>query len=97
MNRSAAGRALAFYVPYMWRFAVLRRPQPLIYGIVVTDRCNLACRGCEVANLGRRSMTWGELTEAMRSAWGRGYRELYFSGGEPMLWHDGEYTLEDAG
>ena len=89
-------KALAFYLPYAWRFVVLRRPEPLIYGIAVTDRCNLHCRGCEVANTGRPSMTWDRLVEAMRNAWRRGFREMYFSGGEPMLWRDGEHTLEDA-
>lgn len=88
--------ALAFYIPYAWRFAVLRRHEPLIYGIAVTDRCNLRCRGCEVANTGRPSISWDGLVDAMRSAWRRGFRELYFSGGEPMLWSDGGRTLEDA-
>jgi MoaA/NifB/PqqE/SkfB family radical SAM enzyme len=32
----------------------------------------------------------------MRDAWARGFRELYFSGGEPMLWRDADYTLADA-
>ncbi|OFW66555.1 MAG: hypothetical protein A2Z12_02035 [Actinobacteria bacterium RBG_16_68_21] len=89
-------KALGFYVPYVWRFAVLGRREPLIYGVALTDRCNLACRGCEVANTGRRSMNWEELVVAMQGAHRRGYRELYFSGGEPMLWRDGGRRLEDA-
>ena len=32
----------------------------------------------------------------MRDAWQARIRELYFSGGEPMLWRDGGRTLEDA-
>jgi MoaA/NifB/PqqE/SkfB family radical SAM enzyme len=88
--------ALRHYVPYAWRFMVLRRAEPLIYGIAVTDRCNFHCRGCRVANTGRPAMTWDELVRAMHDAYGRGFRELYFSGGEPMLWRDGEHRLEDA-
>jgi MoaA/NifB/PqqE/SkfB family radical SAM enzyme len=87
---------LRFYVPYLWRFVVRRRQLPLIYGIAVTDRCNLHCRGCTVANTGRPSMTWQQLVDAMVAAHRRGYRELYFSGGEPMLWRDGDRTIEDA-
>ena len=87
---------LRFYVSFFWRFVVLRRPEPLIYGIALTDRCNLGCRGCKVANTGRPDMTWDQLVDSMQSAWRRGFRELYFSGGEPMLWRDGEHTLEDA-
>jgi len=57
---------------------VLRRPEPLFYGIAVTDRCNLTCRGCRVANTGRPDMTWERLVAVMRDAWQRGFRELYF-------------------
>jgi MoaA/NifB/PqqE/SkfB family radical SAM enzyme len=77
----------------MWRFAVRRHVDPLIYGIALTDRCNFHCEGCTVANTGRPPMTWEALTSAMQSAYARGFREIYFSGGEPMLWHEGERTL----
>lgn len=87
---------LRFYATYAWRFLMLQRPEPLIYGIALTDRCNLACRGCHVANTGRRDMTWDQVVGAMRNAWDRGFRELYFSGGEPTLWHDANHTLADA-
>jgi len=87
---------LGFYIPYTWRFAILRRPEPLIYGIALTDRCNLSCLGCRVANTGRPDMSWDRLAATMRTAWQQGFRELYFTGGEPMLWRDGARTLEDA-
>jgi Fe-coproporphyrin III synthase len=87
---------IKFYATYVWRFLVLQRPEPLIYGIALTDRCNLQCNGCHVSNTGRRDMTWKEVQTAMQDAWDRGFRELYFSGGEPMLWHDKNYTLTDA-
>ncbi|HOT97993.1 MAG TPA: radical SAM protein [bacterium] len=87
---------LGFYARFSWRFLVLRRPEPLIYGLAVTDRCNFSCRGCRVANTGRPDMTWEQIILAMKSAWKRGFRELYFSGGEPMLWRDGDHSLEEA-
>lgn len=87
---------IRFYAPYAWRFLVLRRPEPLVYGIAVTDRCNLSCAGCRVSNTGRPDMTWDHLVRIMRDAWRRGFRDLYFSGGEPLLWRDGARTLEDA-
>ncbi len=93
--RNLWGR-LRFYAAFVWRFVVLRRSEPLIYGVAVTDRCNLACRGCHVSNTGRPDMTWDQLATAMRDAWNRGFRELYFSGGEPMLWRDEGRTLKDA-
>jgi len=87
---------LRFYARFAWRFVVLQKPEPLIYGIALTDRCNLACSGCLVSNTGRPDMTWNRLLDTLRNAWSRGFRELYFSGGEPMLWHDEGHTLEDA-
>lgn len=89
-------RRLLFYSRYLWRFVALHQAEPLIYGIALTDRCNLACRGCHVSNTGRPDMTWDRLTAVMRNAWERGFRELYFSGGEPLMWQDGERTLNDA-
>lgn len=85
-----------FYLKYAWRFAVLKRTDPLIYGIALTDRCNLACRGCRVANTGRPDMTWPQLLAALDSAYARGYRDLYLSGGEPTLWRDGARSLPDV-
>ncbi|MBN1155942.1 radical SAM protein [candidate division KSB1 bacterium] len=85
-----------FYTRYAWRFFVLRRADPLIYGIALTDRCNLSCRGCRVSNTGRPDMSWDQVIAAMKHAWDRGFRELYFSGGEPMMWEDQGHTLEDA-
>jgi Fe-coproporphyrin III synthase len=95
-SQSSLWRQLSFYVTFVWRFVVLQRPEPLIYGIALTDRCNLACRGCHVSNTGRRDMTWEQVVAAMQDAWKRGFRELYFSGGEPMLWRDADHTLADA-
>ena len=87
---------IRFYTIFTWRFLVLQRLEPLFYGIVVTDRCNLECLGCKVSNTNRPDMTWSQLIDTMQNAWKRGFRELYFSGGEPMLWSDEAHTLEDA-
>jgi len=90
------GSRIAFYLRYVWRFAVLRRPEPLIYGVALTDRCNFSCAGCAIANSGRRDMSYDEVVARLRDAYGRGYREVYFTGGEPTLWHDGERGLDAA-
>lgn len=85
-----------FYLGYCRRFLLLRRPEPLIYGVALTDRCNLRCRGCAVANTGRHDMTWPALDAALQAAYRRGFRELYLSGGEPMLWHDCGHGVDDV-
>jgi Fe-coproporphyrin III synthase len=93
MNAGAVGR-LRYYAPYAWRFAVLRQPRPLIYGLAVTDRCSLSCEGCRVSNTGRPDMTWNQVGKAMDRALALGCRDLYLTGGEPTLWHDGSRTME---
>jgi len=90
-----AGR-LGHYARYAWEFAVLRRPVPLIYGMAITDRCNLACAGCHVANTGRPDMTWDAIVADLKDAYSRGFREVYFTGGEPTLWRDGDRGLADV-
>lgn len=85
-----------YYVPYAWRFAVTRSAGPAICGIAITDRCNLSCASCHVAHQGQGDMPWSQLLERMRSAYDRGCRELYFTGGEPTLWSDGGRGLDDA-
>jgi len=94
--RRSRWEKIRFYTRFAWRFILLRRLEPVFYGIALTDRCNLECRGCRVSNTGRPDMTWGQINEIMMNAYGRGFRELYFSGGEPMLWHDGTHTLKDV-
>jgi MoaA/NifB/PqqE/SkfB family radical SAM enzyme len=93
---SPSWKQFFFYARYMLRSMLRKQPDPLIYGIALTDRCNLACKGCHVSNTGRRDMAWEELLTAMQNAWDRGFRELYFTGGEPMLWHDASHTLSDV-
>ncbi len=87
---------LRFYAPFAWKYAVLGRHVPLIYGVALTDRCSMSCRGCRVSNTGRPDMTWPQVVGCLTSARARGFRELYLSGGEPTLWRDGSRRMEDV-
>ena len=84
-----------FYLRYAWRFVVLQLPEPLVYGLAITDRCNFSCEGCRVSNTGRPDMSYEAAVRNLSRAFGRGFRGVYFSGGEPTLWRDGERTLLD--
>ena len=88
-------RRLRHYVPYAWKAAALHRPGPLIYGLAITDRCNLSCEGCRLASAGRPDMTWSQAADAMARAFARGCRDLYLTGGEPTIWRDGARSMED--
>ena len=92
---ASAVEQVRYYLPYAWKFTVLRRTAPLIYGLAITDRCNLSCEGCRVSNTGRPDMTWPQVVDAMTRALSLGCRDLYLSGGEPTLWRDGSRSMED--
>ena len=40
---------------------LLRRRDPIIGSLIVTDRCNLACRHCAVANIRKIDYSFGRL------------------------------------
>jgi len=75
---------------------LLRRRDPIVGSLIVTDRCNLACRHCGVANLRRVDHPFGRLRSDLRSLYAQGVRILLLYGGEPFLWRDGERTLRDV-
>jgi len=86
---------LRYYIPYVWHFVAKRGAGPLICGLAVTDRCNLHCRACHVSNNGAGDMPAAQVVAALHSAYDRGCRELYFTGGEPMLWSADGMQLDD--
>jgi MoaA/NifB/PqqE/SkfB family radical SAM enzyme len=74
---------------------VLRRRDPIVGSLIVTDRCNLACQHCAVANLRRTDYPFASLCADMRRLREQGVRILFLYGGEPMLWRDGQRRLPD--
>ncbi|HCC33137.1 MAG TPA: hypothetical protein DEQ28_04455 [Clostridiales bacterium] len=95
-SREAGARQILAYLRLSFPFFVLRRPMPLVLGLVITDRCNPSCRHCRVANTGRPDMTMEEIRTRLAGFNARGFRELYLEGGEPFLWRDGPFTLRDV-
>lgn len=73
-----------------------RRHDPIIGSVIVTDRCNLACRHCAVANIRRIDYPWARICGDLALLRGQGVRILFLYGGEPMLWHDGDRRLVDV-
>jgi MoaA/NifB/PqqE/SkfB family radical SAM enzyme len=62
---------------------------------VLTDRCNLKCHHCRLANRGIPDISFEEALDAINSFYKEGGRTLYLQGGEPLIWHDRQYTIED--
>lgn len=83
-------------VARLFRFGALRQDVPMVVGLVLTDRCQLSCRHCRVANVARRDLTLAEVETALRRSRERGIRGLGIEGGEPFLWRDGGARLDDV-
>lgn len=75
---------------------LFRRRDPIVGSLIITDRCNLACRHCAVANLRRTDYHFTRLRADLRMLYQEGVRIVFLYGGEPFLWRDGERTLRDV-
>ena len=83
------------WLKYGFQTFILRKTIPYLFGMVITDKCNLNCFYCESKNSGRYHYTYEQAIEALRDAYQRGHRSLYFTGGEPMIWEDQGHHLEE--
>jgi Fe-coproporphyrin III synthase len=88
-------QSLTAGVAYAFKTVVCRRSHPYLFGLVVTDRCNLSCFYCESKNSGSLHCSAAEALTRLREAYARGHRSLYFTGGEPMIWSDAGLRLAD--
>ena len=86
---------IAYWLRYAFQTYALRRELPYLFGLVLTDKCNLDCFYCESKNTGRYHMTFQQVKDSLYKAYERGHRLLYFSGGEPMIWEDTGHTVDD--
>lgn len=86
---------LFFGIKYIVNYHIFKKKTPLICGLTVTNECNLHCRHCRVAERGKKSLTFEEMTTALQSFYQQGGRTVYFQGGEPFVWQEGKKTLED--
>jgi len=74
---------------------LLRKKEPILGTVIVTDKCNLHCKHCSVNNLTAVIHPYTQLRREMELLHGMGVRILFFCGGETFLWRDGERTLRD--
>lgn len=75
---------------------LLRRQDPIIGSVILTDRCNLACRHCAVANIRRVDYPFARVSADLQALHDQGVRIVLLYGGEPFLWRDGDLRLADV-
>lgn len=87
---------LSYLAAFGFKSLVLRQKNPIIAGMPLTDVCNLHCKHCVVANVGRGHYPFARIDETLRHFYSIGVRIMYLQGGEIMTWHDGARTVNDV-
>ncbi len=74
---------------------LLRKKEPILGTIILTDKCNLHCKHCSVNNITAVIHPYKQVRQEMQQLYDMGVRILFFCGGETFLWRDGEKGLRD--
>ncbi len=85
-----------YYIRWFFKCKILKKKIPLTSSIIITDKCNLKCKHCSVAHLGYKPMSFREVTSDINDLYNTGSRVLVITGGEPFMWKDKDYNLEDV-
>ena len=87
---------IIYGIRYIANYRILKKHNPLIAGLAITDKCNLQCRQCRIANRGIADLSYEKAASILDSFYEEGGRTVYIEGGEPFFWHDGQYKVEDV-
>ena len=68
---------------------LLKKKDPILGTIILTDKCNLKCKHCAVNNITSVMHPYEQIRGEMRELYDMGIRILFFSGGETFMWGDG--------
>jgi MoaA/NifB/PqqE/SkfB family radical SAM enzyme len=93
--RAGIMKHVIYGIKYIINHQIFRATTPLICGLTVTNKCNLQCRQCRIAERGLRKLHFAEALQAMDAFYDQGGRTLYLQGGEPFVWRDGKFRLND--
>ncbi len=99
MSALMSTRQLFYYGGWLFR-SWLGNKRPLVNTMIINYDCNLRCKHCAiVANLDKlpppHKISYDAAVEEMRAHYGKGCRILFFEGGEPTMWKDGQRDLRD--
>ncbi|NBK91274.1 radical SAM protein [bacterium 1XD21-13] len=84
---------------YFARFGIktvlLRKKDPILGTVILTDKCNLKCKHCSVNNITATIHPYLQIQKEMKLLYEMGVRILFFCGGETFLWQDQGKNLRD--
>jgi MoaA/NifB/PqqE/SkfB family radical SAM enzyme len=85
-----------YFLNYYIKTRFLKKRVPLLAGFKITHKCNLKCRHCPFWHENLPQMTFEEIKGRLKTLYNMGIRILLIEGGEPFLWRDGPYQLQDV-
>jgi len=88
-------KQVIFGIKYLANYWLRGKANPLICGLVLHNKCNLRCRHCTVIDRLPATMSFDESVKVIDTFYAEGGRCLYLEGGEPMIWYDHSYNMED--
>ncbi len=97
MSRPSSFRQWTYYANWFLK-SKLGIKKPLVNTMIIHYACNLRCQHCSlVANANLlpepKSISFQSASEEMKGAFEKGARILFFEGGEPTIWKDGDNDL----
>ena len=86
-----------FYLPFWFlKACVLKQHIPLQTVLFITDYCNLSCKHCtKSGHAGTIMKSFDTIRDELEFSYAKGSRFVDFEGGEPLLWRDGERSIND--
>jgi len=77
------------------KYLLSREKKPYLASFKVTYRCNLACQQCPFYVIDSPDISYEDALFVMDELYNRGNRIIIFEGGEPTLWKDNTYSIND--
>ena len=85
-----------YLMNYLIQTKMFHREIPFIGGLVINEKCNLRCKQCDVANRDIPDLSYEDVRRGLQIFYDKGIRSVFIEGGEPFLWRDGSYCLDDV-
>lgn len=84
-----------YLAQYYARAKFLGDKRPIMAGMKITHRCTLKCRQCPYWQRPMPDLKWVQIQELIPRLYKSGIRVVVLEGGEPLLWKDGHYRVDD--
>ena len=94
-NKIMTKTQLKYFIKFGIRTFLLRKKDPILGTIILTDKCNLKCRHCSVNNITAVVHPYSQIKKEMQQLYDMGVRILFFCGGETFLWQSEGKNLRD--